>query len=263
MSDTSPPPAQPLPEHLLLPYHPLQALGIGSLLLLAPHPDDEVLGCGGLLALAVAQGVRVQVLVLTDGAAGGDAAQREAECLAAASEIGYRQRNDSLRFWRLPDRGLVPDAALVQRLVQALADARPDWLLAPSPFEIHPDHRAACQAAIAAWGQAGAPLGTRLGFYEVGQALIANAMVDITPVLATKQRAMRCFGSQLTAQDYDDHITALNRYRSYTLGPGVSHAEALHFIDPALRGRGLEAVLAAQQRELQQRFWPATASGAG
>ncbi|MBI5259515.1 MAG: PIG-L family deacetylase [Burkholderiales bacterium] len=263
MSDITPPAHQPLAEHLLLPYHPLRTLGIGSLLVLAPHPDDEVLGCGGLLALAVAQGVQVRVVVLTDGAAGGDAALREAEGRAAAREIGYLRHDDSLQFWRLPDRGLVPDEGLAQRLAQTITASRPDWVLAPSPFEIHPDHRAACQAAIMACSRPGVPAGTRLGFYEVGQALIANCLVDITTVQGIKQRAMHCFGSQLSAQDYDDHITALNRYRSYTLGPGVSHAEALHFVELAPAALTLEAVLAAQLRHLQQRFWPQPAGGAG
>ena len=250
MSNATHPAWRPPPEHEFTPYHPLAALDIRSLLVLAPHPDDEVFGCGGLLALAVAQGVRVQVVVLSDGAAGGDAAQREQECCAAAGEIGYRTHAGALSFWRLPDRGVVPDHALSWRIVQAIEGSRADWVLAPSPFEIHPEHRAVCLAAMLACAKAG----TRLGFYEVGQPLMPNCLVDISAVLPVKQRAMHCFASQLAVQDYGEHIVALNRYRSYTLGPGVTHAEAFHFVEPLVLSAGPQGVLALQQQRLADHF---------
>lgn len=249
MKDASTP--EPLPEHALLPYAPLRALAIESLLVLAPHPDDEVFGCGGLLALAAMQGVRTQVIVACDGAANGDVQAREAEGRAAAQVLGYLRRPDALQFWRLPDRGLRADAALRQRIAGALRDSGAQWLLVTSPFEIHPDHRALCLAAIEACRDID---GVRLGFYEVGQPLLPNCLVDITPVMPLKQRAMRCFASQLATQDYASQVAALNHYRAYTLGAAVRHAEALCFVDAAdLRG-GLDGVLAATQRVLRRRF---------
>ena len=241
---------QPRAEHELTPYHPLTELGIRSLLVLAPHPDDEVLGCGGLMALAVAQGVRVYVVVLSDGAAGGGAAQQEQECCTAAHAIGYLQRTDALSFWRLPDRGVLPDAALIQRIAQTIDTCLVEWVLAPSPFEIHPDHRAVCLAAMAAC----AMTNRRLGFYEVGQPLMPNCLVDISAVLDVKQQAMRCFESQMAVQDYGEHIAALNRYRSYTLGPRVTHAEAFHFVEPPVLAGGIEAMQVVVQQSLADRF---------
>ena len=88
------PPWRPRQETELVPYQALGPLAIGSLMVLAPHPDDEVFGCGGVLALAVAQQVRTQVIVLTDGAAGGDFVEREAESRAAARTLGYLQLRD-------------------------------------------------------------------------------------------------------------------------------------------------------------------------
>ena len=255
----SAPPWQPLSEPELVPDQPLGDLGIGSLMVLAPHPDDEVFGCGGVLALAVAQGVRVHVVVVSDGAAGGDAVQREQECLAAAREIGYLQHDDALQFWRLPDRSVAPDAALVQRMVQAIGHGRVDWVLAPSPFEIHPDHRAVCLAAMAACQVAS----VRLGFYEVGQALMPNCLVDISGVLPVKQRAMHCFTSQLAVQDYGEHVTALNRYRSYTLGAGVTHAEAYYLLEPGALSGGLDAVIESTRQRLLDRFIPTAPAAAG
>jgi LmbE family N-acetylglucosaminyl deacetylase len=53
-------------------------------LVFAPHPDDEVLGCGGALALHARRGDHVRVVVVSDGGAGGDPQVRAAEAQAAA-----------------------------------------------------------------------------------------------------------------------------------------------------------------------------------
>lgn len=239
---------QPLPEHELVPYRPLDPASMRSLLVLAPHPDDEVFACGGLLAVAAAQRLRTDVVIVSDGAAAGDAAVRAQECRLAAAELGYAAGAGRLQHWGLPDRGVVPDEALVQRILSALDEGANEWLLAPSIFEVHPDHRAVCLAALQACRQR--PRCT-LGFYEVGQPMLPNVLVDISPVLARKQRAMRCFVSQLAQQAYDEQVLALNRYRAYTLGPAVSHAEAFWFPD---RG-SLDAGLAGLMSEVERLLW--------
>jgi LmbE family N-acetylglucosaminyl deacetylase len=216
-------------EPELVPYRPLGVLAVKSLLVMAPHPDDEVFGCGGLLALAAQQGVHVHVLVATDGAGAGDPKVREAESRAAARALGLDERNASLRFWQLPDRGLRPDAALSARLLALWQELQPGWVLAPSPLEVHPDHRALCRAAVQAWPDWSGNGAARLGFYEVGQPLLPSELVDITSVWVRKEVAMASFASQLSMQRYDQQIAALNRYRAYTLGPAVTHAEALWF----------------------------------
>jgi LmbE family N-acetylglucosaminyl deacetylase len=246
-----PTPWQPLPEPELVPYRPIEPASLRSLLVLAPHPDDEVFACGGLLAIAAAQGLRTDVAIVSDGAAGGDAAVRAQESRRAAAELGYAAGAGRLALWGRPDRGVVPDAALVQRIVAALDAGANEWLLAPSPFEVHPDHRAVCLAAVEAWRQRPA---CRLGFFEIGQPLLPNGLLDITEVLALKQRAMRCFASQLAVQAYDEQVTALNRYRAYTLGPAVSHAEAYWFPDRGCLEGGVEGLLTEVGRLLRQRL---------
>ena len=251
--DLTPATWHPLPEHQLVPYQPAALQGLRSILVLAPHPDDEVFGCGGLLALAADQGVPVHVVVVSDGAAGGDAEVRQHECRAAAEALGYLRGPQALRFWALPDRGVVPDDALAARIHRLAAEVSADWLLAPSPFEVHPDHLAVCQAATTATAMPGSA--ARLVYYEVGQPLMPNLLVDISAVTPRKHAAMRCFASQLVQQDYGEHIAALNRYRSYTLGPAVTHAEAYWLAAP---GASLQEVRAEAARQLERRFRHAT-----
>lgn len=258
--------AEPTPwclpmERDLLPYEAATAVDARSILLLAPHPDDEVFGCGGLWALAAAQGVATQVVVVSDGAVAGDAAVREAESRAAARALCGDAAVQALEFWRRPDRGVRPDEDLVQAIGQAVQRRSTHWLLAPSPYEVHPDHRAVCLAAIAAASRPQAlEAGVRLVFYEVGQPMLPNRLFDITPVIDAKRRAMDCFVSQLALQRYDEHVLALNRYRSYTLGPQVRYAEGYHVVDAGAQATGLAGILArehlALEARVRRRAWP-------
>lgn len=245
----------PLPwpdEPALCPYAAAQSLPARRLLVLAPHPDDEVLGCGGLMAAMLAAGAAVQVVIVSDGGLGGDAALRESESRAATRVLAGQGAEPELLFWRLPDRQLVmwPDLAL--RVQAQIARFEPDCVLMPSMFEVHPDHRALFRAGIQAMATAG--LQAQLLLYEVGQALLPDLLIDITPQVECKRQALQCFGSQLPQQAYDEQIMGLNRYRAYTLGPRVTHAEAFMQVPVADRRSGLTAVLRTIDRRMRQRF---------
>ena len=207
-------------ESDLIPYAASASLPAQSALVLAPHPDDEVFGCGGAIASHVRLGVPVCVVVLTDGAKFGDESERANESRAAAKVLGYGEPE----FWNLPDRGLRYSDRLVQRIADLITRTGTDLVYAPSPWEIHPDHRQASGLAIEAVRRVRYPV--RLAFYEIGVPLRPNILLDITTYLGAKEAAMRCFRSQLAQQDYVAHIQALNLYRTYTLPCGVLAAEA-------------------------------------
>lgn len=214
-------------ESAFTPYSALSRLDCRAALVFAPHADDEVFGCGGALARHVDAGDRLTVIVLTDGAfrvadsqRADCIAARESESRAAAAALG----TPAPQFWGLPDRGIVADTALVERMVVAIQASGADLVYAPALSEAHPDHRAVAQAAVRAVSRCGGDI--RLAMYEVGMAVPANVLLDITSVWSRKQAAMSCFASQLTFQRYDEHIAGLNRYRTYTLGQEVRYAEA-------------------------------------
>lgn len=194
-----------------------------AVLVLAPHPDDEVFGCGGTLVQMKAAGAQVIEIILTSGDKAGDAAVREAESSAASATLGLSVPC----FWRLPDRGVTASVHVVERLMHEVVANGVDLVLAPSPWEVHPDHRAACQLAFETVRRLGGTV--RLGFYEVGVPLRPNCLCDITACVPLKRQAMDCFASQMLLQDYGEQVLALNRFRSYTLGHGVTHAEAFWF----------------------------------
>lgn len=239
-------------ESDLTPYQPCATLGGTRLLVLAPHPDDEVLGCGGLIARSLGAGCTVTVVVVSDGAGAGDPARREQESRAAAQVLAAGGTAPALQFWHLPDRALAAHPQLVARLQHLFSTAGADTVLLPSPFEVHPDHRALCAAALHALHAVSAT--SEVWCYEVGQALMPDALVDITPVLGRKREALACFTSQLAQQAYDEQLLALNRYRAYTLGAQVSHAEAFQRLPAEHRRGGMDAVIAGMAARLRRRF---------
>src|SRR3954462_15357013 len=116
-----------MPEAEAIPFEPQDLRG-ERLLVLAPHPDDEVIGCGGLVALHLRDGRKVHVVVATDGAQAGDAAQREAESRAALATLG----DATIEFLSFPDRALANAHELDGHLAAVLRAWKPDLIAVPS-----------------------------------------------------------------------------------------------------------------------------------
>jgi LmbE family N-acetylglucosaminyl deacetylase/uncharacterized coiled-coil protein SlyX/GT2 family glycosyltransferase len=214
-------------ENLLVPYQAVTKIPAKQVLVLAPHPDDEVFGCGGAIIRHVEEGIPVHVIVLSDGAYGVDddkvadyTQQRQNESIDAANVLGYGVPV----FWQYRDREICYGEKLVQEILTAINKTQADLIYAPSVFEMHPDHRALGIATIEAVRRVGNA--TRLALYEVGIPLHPNQLLDISDLTERKQKAMACFVSQNEKQRYDLDIAALNRYRTYTLPADVTAAEA-------------------------------------
>ena len=221
-----------------IPYDAARLLG-ERLLVLAPHPDDEVIGCGGLVAQHMAQQRAVRVIVATDGA--------EAEPSAADRDGYRRQREDESRralamlgdadvhFLRFADRAL--DDAVAQPLREHLLAFRPDLICVPSPVEIHPDHlalsRAFCELVQRDASLFADLAIARVAFYEVSQPLRPNTLVDITDVAERKYRAISAHTSQAAIRDYASYARGLNAYRALTLPPQSKFAEGYWTTDLA------------------------------
>lgn len=216
-----------LPEHQLAPYHATDLTG-RRVLVIAPHPDDETFGCGGALKLHRMAGDPVRVLFVTNGAKGDSrelvdkshyVALREEEAAAACRDLDV----EDFVFWRYEDRAVHRHPEITQRLTEAIADYQPDLIYTPSPYEIHPDHRAATHWLLAGLESPGP--GIDIGFYEVSQAGLINRLVDISQVLAAKIQAMDRYASQLAERPYKQVTLALNQFRTLTLSAQTKSAE--------------------------------------
>ena len=250
-------------ETWYIPYQTSELPRAQRVLVLAPHPDDEIFGCGGVLALYAQRGVHVDVVVVTDGAGFSVDAERhrvrstrQQETVQALQQLNI----DSVKFLDFPDRSLAGHEGLVQEVLDHIQNLDPQLVLAPSQQEIHPDHLGLARAVLTAMTrlsqQQPKPL---LMQYEVGAMLAANMLVDITPVWTLKKQAMHCFVSQLEQQDYARHVEGLNTYRTYTLPREVQFAEAYRCIQWADLGaetgrpssNGAEDVLAVADAQAE------------
>lgn len=233
----------PWRESEFIPYQAVTRCPPGPVLVLAPHPDDEVFGCGGAILSHLAAGDPVKVIIATDsdfgsfvaGAEGIRVRRKEAE--AAARVLGYGVPS----FLGLPDRGLTYDETLIDRVRQAVEQSGAAMVYAPSWWEIHPDHCVLAMATVEAVKRC--PQQVILAMYEVGVPLHPNLLLNITDLMARKLEAMACFQSQLRMQPYDSHLVALNHFRTFTLPAEVEAAEAFRLFTGAdLRQDPLRAI---------------------
>ena len=214
------------PEHILLPFVPA-ALSPGPWLVFAPHADDETFGMGGSLLKASKQGVETHVIVLTDGALGGerdDLVQiRQQEAEAAAQLLGLT----SLECWAEPDRELEHSEGLADRIAASISGLAPASVFFPGPMEIHPDHRAAGFAVWAGLQQVYQrntirPLAIA---YEISVQNPINFCIDITDEMPGKEAVMAVYASQNSENNYPELVIALNKTRTLSLAPVVAYAE--------------------------------------
>ena len=213
-------------------------------LVLAPHIDDEVLGCGGALRKHVLFGAHVTVIYMTDGRRGGDpelycrgltqeaindfesalVIQRKEEALRAAKIIGIQKQI----FLDHPDGRLKVSHQTVAQLQAILREERPKIIYLPSILDIHPDHRATNRICYAATKDFPCADGLAPVYreYEVWTPLLSNRIIDISDVVETKNKAIEQFGSQIAQTNYLRTQLALNAYRSVYCSQGYGYAEA-------------------------------------
>ena len=202
-------------------------------LVVAPHPDDETIGCGGRLALATASGESVGAVFLTSGelgleelAADKARAVREAEAEAAAQILGLT----SLTFLRQPDwflSGASGQAA--KELREVVQREPPDRLLVPHVEEWHPDH--AATPAIVRMALWNIQETIEVQTYEVWTPMTTFKDVeDISSVMETKLAAVRAYRSQVDRFRYDEAVEGLNRFRG-AVAARCRYAEAYGQLD--------------------------------
>jgi N-acetylglucosamine malate deacetylase 1 len=199
--------------------------GFRSVLVVAPHPDDESVGAGGTIRLLADAGASVTILFATSGEATIGApddpeevsSRRRSEALAACRLLGATPR-----FLDHPDGGLSGATDLLAREMGAAAgELRPEAVFLPWFADGHPDHEA-CTIALS---QAGIDPKVEVWGFETWTPLPANRLVDITPAIGAKRAAVAAHSTAHLAFDLGALI-GLSRYRSVHGLMGQGYAEA-------------------------------------
>lgn len=183
---------------------------MGKVLVIAPHPDDEVLGCGGTIARLINDGCPVTIAIVTKGMAPQFSEefvrQIRDETRASHSLLGV---NDT-RYLDLPAAALdmVPASDLNAAMNGLVHDVQPDTIFVPFVGDIHTDHQLTFLAAMVASRPRDLRAPRRIYAYEtlsetnwyapgITPAFIPNVFIDISQTIEKKLDAFRCFASQV------------------------------------------------------------------
>jgi LmbE family N-acetylglucosaminyl deacetylase len=172
------------------------------ILVIAPHPDDESLGCGGTIVRYVTNGAIVNLLVVSDGAAIEEpdgqhddiVAVRRQELESAVLALGIHH----VQTLQIPDGQLDHYETQIHKAISdCLTTFQPDLVLAPSLIDGHVDHVTVGRITLQLLRTTP---GWTLAFYEVLAPLRFNTLIDITDVAATKEKAICCYQRSLFQQ---------------------------------------------------------------
>ena len=212
-------------------------------MIFSPHPDDDIIGCGGTIAAHTHHGDQVTIVYLTSGEAGSIEipqnillVHREEEARQAAQCLGV----DDLVFLRYPDGYLDFSMEILQSLVKLIREKKPDTVYLPHHKEAPRDHRITHELCRESINRAGGPWFQDCGAtpwsvkrvlaYEVWTPLTSPTFhMDVTPWMDLKIKALRRHASQLAAISYDEAVSSLNRYRGILSGKG-DYCEAFQIL---------------------------------
>ena len=189
---------------------------IKKLLCVQPHPDDNEIGMGGIIAKLAAEGCQVDYLTVTDGALGDLGLVTDGRPLAEvraeeAQTAGRHLGASAFYSLNLPDGGLDSVPALAEKIAEVLRAGGYDAVACPDPwnsYEAHWDHvitgRAAAQAAINC-NLLHYPANTRTPPIQLQAVLFyftqcPNVCADITPWFGRKMEAVALHRSQITPE---------------------------------------------------------------
>jgi LmbE family N-acetylglucosaminyl deacetylase len=215
------------------------------ILVFAPHPDDDIIGCGGSIAKHIQKGNQVAIVYLTSGNAGRldyskeDLANiRESEAKEAAELLGVNH----LYFLKQDDGYLSASKENIVKVMEIIREFKPNVIYVTHAEEGHRDHRVANELVLLASGRAkgswfqeakGQPwsVSTILA-YEVHPPMRNTGYCeDITEFMDLKMQALQKHISQVEQIEYDQAVKGLNSYRGILTDGKSKYAECFQIIE--------------------------------
>lgn len=217
---------------------------MANVLIVAPHPDDEVLGVGGTLLRHLAEGDAVHVVICTKGEHERFGAEQVERVQEEARRVHAFLGVTSSHFLDLPAARLdtIPGSDINDALGKVFARIKPNIVYAPHPGDVHRDHQLVFQAVMVCARPGGGEAPRRIQTYEtvsetdwyaapMTPAFVPNVYVDISSFIDRKLEACAMYESQLRPAPHQRSLEAL-RALSITRGHamGMRHAEAFTLI---------------------------------
>ncbi len=184
---------------------------VSRIFILAPHPDDETLGCGGIISFFKQHNIEVHIALFTNGEKGGRvkniAEIRRAEFLEACNAVGV----DYFYFLKYRDGELSTQTNQLSEEIKRLLDyIQPQYVFTPYIFDASSDHSTIAEIAIKV-----VPVNISLFMYEVWTPIMyPDYYINVTPFYEKKRKAMQCYKSQERTYQVCEKTEAINRMRA-------------------------------------------------
>ncbi|MBI1819522.1 MAG: PIG-L family deacetylase [Nitrospirae bacterium] len=190
------------------------------ILVLAPHIDDETIGCGGTIYRHTQAGNHVTALFISDCSE-----ERRKEGDAAGRLLGM-ERNI---YWDYRSKTIDRYPEITGRLTEVIEKIKPGIVYLPSFIDRHNDHVSLNRYFYLSLQNL--KKNFMIYSYEVWTTLIPNVVVDISDQAEVKKKAMACYQSQMANHNWLEGTLALNRYRGMIAG-ARTHGEAFFRLTP-------------------------------
>lgn len=211
-----------------------------TIAVIAAHPDDEVLGCAGAIALHRQQGDKVHVIFMTDGEQARIIQASRPDCRQAAARAALAALDvHSVQFFNFPDNAMdaVPLLQIVQKLETTLITLQPDTIYTHFGHDLNIDHRLTYQAVLTACRPQPGQLVKAIYCFEVpsstewsartAPAFQPQLFVDISNVLDQIQASLMCYSTELRPWPHSRSLPAIQARQKYRGSQaGVAAAEA-------------------------------------
>lgn len=222
--------------------------GHAKIMVLSPHPDDDVFGMGGTIAKHTKAGDEVSVLYFCDGSKGTPEGIRDSSLIGkrkneaerAAKILGVKE----LIFWGYKDGSLGANATSTKALKSLILENKPDIVYLPSISDNHPDHLATNKIfyeVLASFSPDTLYKFPLVAMYELWTPLFPNRLININSVIEIKEKAISNHQTQLRSRNYSEAILSLNKYRAEMNGI-KGYAEAFSVISSAIYKKLFELV---------------------
>jgi len=231
-----------------------------TVLVVAAHPDDEVLGCGGTMARLAAEGQDVKIAIVAEGLTSrqpqrGQTEKKDLEHLHGRAHLaGKKVGASEVVLCQLPDNRLDTVPLLdVVKLVEGLVERfKPEVIYTHHPGDLNVDHGVVHRAVLTATrpmaGQCvrelyafEVPSSTEWAFQRIDPAFRPNVFVDISTTLEAKIAAMQCYDSETRPFPHPRSSEALRaiatRWGSVAGFQAAEAFELVRMIQPARRDR--------------------------
>jgi LmbE family N-acetylglucosaminyl deacetylase len=199
-----------------------------NVVVIAAHPDDEILGAGGTLARHAREGHAVHAVVFSEGAT----SRYEGRLVQTLEEAGQRAAQEigfaSIRFEKFADQKMdtVPLIDITQRVETLLAEADPEVVYTQYPRDVNTDHGVVAQAVWTACRPYRFPGIRRLATFETpsstewgwpfqSDAFAPNLFIDVSGTLEAKVAALECYESELREYPHPRSARAIRERAAY------------------------------------------------